>query len=103
MTKIAKCILERSQARKKMENQLAVTILRIIDIVNSYKDHIPPIMTADPFPYKIFVPQKGEAWSARFFKDYWNKYYPHDKIPLLLFFITELRDFDMSLTNETTI
>jgi len=50
-----------------MESQLALTIMRIIDIVNSNKDHIPPITTSDynPFPYKIFVPSKGGDWGGR--------------------------------------
>ncbi|KAK6521589.1 hypothetical protein TWF506_001801 [Arthrobotrys conoides] len=60
---------QRTQARKDMESALQLTILKIIDIVNNNKDHIPPITTSDynPFPYKIFVPQKGDNWSGRFF------------------------------------
>jgi len=61
-------IAKRSEARKEMESQLQHTILRIIDIVNNHKDHIPPITTSDynPFPYKIYIPQK-DNWSGRFF------------------------------------
>ena len=52
-----------------MESSLQKTAMKIVSIVNREKDHIPPITTSDynPFPYKIFVPQKGGDWGGRFF------------------------------------
>ncbi|KAF3935509.1 hypothetical protein ABW19_dt0200790 [Dactylella cylindrospora] len=55
---------QRSQVRKDMESALQMTMLKIIEIVNNNKDHIPPITTSDynPFPYRISVPQEGGSW-----------------------------------------
>lgn len=63
--------------RKAMESTLLTTVMKIITSVNTYKEHIPPIMTteANPFPYSIAVNQKevglgggggGGGWGGRF-------------------------------------
>jgi autophagy-related protein 101 len=47
-----------------MEMSLQKSALKIIDIVNSDMEHIPPILTteANPFPYRIIVnPVRGEG------------------------------------------
>jgi len=51
-----------------MEKSLQKTAMKIINIVNKDKDHIPPITTAEvnPFPYQILVnPGKTEGWVPR--------------------------------------
>lgn len=41
--------------------------MKIVNIANREKDHIPPITTteANPFPYQIVVNPKSETWSNR--------------------------------------
>lgn len=58
---------EKRQVRQAMEKSLSKTCLKIINIVNKEKDHIPPITEADtnPFPYQILVNPKSEGWGAR--------------------------------------
>lgn len=50
-----------------MEKSLQKTAMKIINIVNRDKAHIPPITEADtnPFPYQILVNPKTEGWSTR--------------------------------------
>lgn len=50
-----------------MEKSLQKTALKIINIVNRDKDHIPPITTTEsnPFPYQILVNPKSDGWSQR--------------------------------------
>ncbi|KAI0024643.1 DUF1649-domain-containing protein [Xylariomycetidae sp. FL0641] len=59
---------ERAKVRKAMEQTLQATALKIMTCVGAHKDHIPPITTAEanPFPYQIYVNQKGGAgWATR--------------------------------------
>lgn len=60
---------ERAKVRNAMETTLRGTVLKIVDIVNQHKDHIPPITTTDanPFPYQIVVNQKEDSsgWATR--------------------------------------
>jgi hypothetical protein len=46
-----------AKVRRAMEKSLQKTAMKIINIVNRDKDHIPPITTTDtnPFPYQIMV------------------------------------------------
>lgn len=50
-----------------MEKSLQKTTMKIIDIVNRDKGHIPPITTTEsnPFPYQILVNPKNDGWSQR--------------------------------------
>ncbi|KAF2158174.1 DUF1649-domain-containing protein [Myriangium duriaei CBS 260.36] len=52
------------KARRAMENSLQRTALKIINIVNRDRNHIPPITTneTNPFPYQILVNPKNEGW-----------------------------------------
>jgi len=59
---------EREKVRRAMESSLQKTALKIVNIVNRDKDHIPPITTseANPFPYKIMLNPKQEGYGNRF-------------------------------------
>jgi len=59
---------EREKVRRAMESSLQKTALKIVNIVNRDKDHIPPITTseANPFPYKIMLNPKQEGYGHRF-------------------------------------
>jgi autophagy-related protein 101 len=50
-----------------MENMLQKAALKILSIVNGYKEHIPPITTSDanPFPYRIVLNPRTDSWSNR--------------------------------------
>lgn len=58
---------EKRKVRQAMEKSLSKTCLKIINIVNREKDHIPPITEADtnPFPYSIIVNPRSENWGTR--------------------------------------
>jgi hypothetical protein len=56
------------KVRRAMEMSLHKAALKIVNIVNRDKDHIPPITTTDsnPFPYKILVnPKSADGWAHR--------------------------------------
>lgn len=55
------------KVRRAMEKSLQKTALKIVNIVNRDKDHIPLITTTDPnpFPYQILVNPKTEGWGQR--------------------------------------
>ncbi|KAK9253701.1 autophagy-related protein [Lipomyces tetrasporus] len=62
---------EKIRVAKSAESQLQMIIMKIIDIVNDNKDHIPPIATteANPFPYQISIPSEtGDTWGSVFKK-----------------------------------
>ncbi|KAK9359768.1 autophagy-related protein [Lipomyces starkeyi] len=62
---------EKIRVAKSAENQLQTIIMKVIDIVNDNKDHIPPIATteANPFPYQISIPSETEdTWGSVFKK-----------------------------------
>ncbi|KAK3997298.1 hypothetical protein QBC44DRAFT_91955 [Cladorrhinum sp. PSN332] len=48
---------ERIKVRKATESTLASSVMKVITLANTHKDHIPPITTqnANPFPYQIYV------------------------------------------------
>ncbi|KAK4227921.1 hypothetical protein QBC38DRAFT_173637 [Podospora fimiseda] len=48
---------ERIKVRKATESTLASSIMKVITLANTHKDHIPPITTqnSNPFPYQIYV------------------------------------------------
>jgi autophagy-related protein 101 len=50
-----------------MEKNLQKTAMKIINIANRDKDHIPPITVAEtnPFPYQIHVNPRSENWGQR--------------------------------------
>ena len=56
-----------------MESSLTKTAVKIVNIVNKDKDHIPPITTSDqnPFPYRIVVNPKQQGTVERGFGA-WN-------------------------------
>ncbi|KAI4124643.1 MAG: hypothetical protein LQ347_005661 [Umbilicaria vellea] len=58
---------ERTKVLKAMEMTLQKTAMKIVTIVNQYKDHIPPITTseANPFPYQIVLNPRSENWGTR--------------------------------------
>ncbi|KAI2642704.1 DUF1649-domain-containing protein [Xylaria nigripes] len=58
---------ERAKVRRAMEQTLLTTAMKIVTLVNSNKDHIPPITTSEtnPFPYQISVNQKDAGWATR--------------------------------------
>lgn len=55
------------KVRRAMEKSLLKTTMKIIDIVNRDKSHIPAITTTEgnPFPYQIHVNPKNDGWSQR--------------------------------------
>jgi hypothetical protein len=57
------------KVRRAMTKSLQKAAFKIVNIVNQYKDHIPPITTTDqnPFPYLILVNPKPNAdtWGPR--------------------------------------
>ncbi|KAF2841482.1 DUF1649-domain-containing protein [Patellaria atrata CBS 101060] len=59
--------MDRVKVRRAMEKSLHKTALKIVNIVNKEKEHIPPITTTDsnPFPYQIVVNPKTEGWGQR--------------------------------------
>lgn len=58
---------ERAKVRKAMANMLQKAALKILNVVNRDKDHIPPITTSDsnPFPYRIVVNPRTDGWGNR--------------------------------------
>lgn len=52
------------KARRAMESTLQRTAMKIINIVNRDRNHIPPITTneTNPFPYQILVNPRSEGW-----------------------------------------
>jgi hypothetical protein len=57
------------KVRRAMTKSLQKAAFKIVNIVNQYKDHIPPITTTDqnPFPYQIVVNPKPaqDTWGPR--------------------------------------
>ncbi|RMZ83594.1 hypothetical protein DV738_g942, partial [Chaetothyriales sp. CBS 135597] len=53
---------DRIKVRRAMESSLQKTALKIVNIVNRDKDHIPPITTSEqnPFPYRLIVNPKQQ-------------------------------------------
>lgn len=51
------------KVRRAMEKSLQKTTMKIIDIVNREKGHIPPITTTEtnPFPYRILVNPRNDG------------------------------------------
>ena len=59
--------VERTKVLKAMEMTLQKTAMKIVTIVNQFKDHIPPITTSEsnPFPYQIVLNPRSENWGTR--------------------------------------
>ncbi|KAI9374897.1 DUF1649 domain protein [Aspergillus egyptiacus] len=59
---------ERVKVRRAMENMLQKAALKILNVVNRDKDHIPPITTTEsnPFPYRIILNPRTDGWQNRF-------------------------------------
>ncbi|KAJ2955861.1 hypothetical protein NQZ79_g8196 [Umbelopsis isabellina] len=57
---------ERHKIRKTMERQLNQNLLKILNIINDHKEHIPSITTTEgnPFPYQVAIPGYSESWGA---------------------------------------
>jgi autophagy-related protein 101 len=55
------------KVRRAMETSLQRTTMKIVDIVNRDKGHIPPITTTEqnPFPYHILVNPRNEGWGQK--------------------------------------
>lgn len=56
--------IERAKVRSAAEKTLRNTVFNIITLVNTHKDHIPPITTAgaaNPFPFQISVNPSHKA------------------------------------------
>ena len=58
---------EANRNRWQMERQLQAAVLKIIQIADCQRDHIPPITTNDtnPFPYQILVNPKADSWGQK--------------------------------------
>jgi len=58
---------EAVKARRAMEMSLQKTAMKVINIVNRDRNHIPPITTneTNPFPYQILVNPKNDGWGQR--------------------------------------
>ncbi|THW50499.1 DUF1649-domain-containing protein [Aureobasidium pullulans] len=58
---------EATTSRRAIEKSLSNAILKITDIVQQNKDHVPPITTQDTntFPYHILVNPKNDGWGQR--------------------------------------
>ena len=57
---------EAARNRSQMEKQLQAAAMKIVNIANKERNHIPPITTNDsPFPYHILINPKSESWSQK--------------------------------------
>ncbi|KAI9361321.1 hypothetical protein BD770DRAFT_383181 [Pilaira anomala] len=57
---------EKSKSSKSVENQFTQCLMKILKIVNDYKEHIPSITTTEgnPFPYQIAIHSQTESWNS---------------------------------------
>ncbi|GAN02349.1 DUF1649 domain protein [Mucor ambiguus] len=58
--------IEKLKSMKSVENQFIQNLMKILKIVNDYKEHIPSITTTEgnPFPYQIAIQSQSEAWNS---------------------------------------
>lgn len=58
--------IEKSKSMKSVENQFIQNLMKILKIVNDYKEHIPSITTTEgnPFPYQIAIQSQSESWNT---------------------------------------
>ncbi|KAI4766898.1 DUF1649-domain-containing protein [Aureobasidium sp. EXF-3400] len=58
---------EVTNTRRAIERSLSNAVMKITDIVQQNKDHVPPITTQDTntFPYHILVNPKNDGWGQR--------------------------------------
>ena len=58
---------EAARNRRQMEKNLQKAVMRIVELVNKERNHIPPITTneSNPFPYQILVNPKTDGWGQR--------------------------------------
>ncbi|KAI8376849.1 hypothetical protein BD560DRAFT_367575 [Blakeslea trispora] len=57
---------EKFKSNKSVENQFMQNLLRILQIVNEFKEHTPSITTTEgnPFPYQVAVQSQAESWNT---------------------------------------
>ncbi|KAI7901949.1 uncharacterized protein BX663DRAFT_94059 [Cokeromyces recurvatus] len=57
---------EKIKLNKSIEHQFIQCLLKILNMVNEYKEHIPSITTTEgnPFPYQIVVQSQIESWNS---------------------------------------
>ncbi|KAI4744432.1 DUF1649-domain-containing protein [Aureobasidium sp. EXF-12298] len=58
---------EVTNTRRAIERSLSNAVMKITDVVQQNKDHVPPITTQDTntFPYHILVNPKNDGWGQR--------------------------------------
>jgi len=58
---------EAAKNRRAMEKSLQNAAMKVVTLVNTERNHVPPITTneTNPFPYQILVNPKNEGWSQR--------------------------------------
>lgn len=58
---------ERIKSAKAIGSSLQKTAMKVIQMVNKDKEHIPPITTSDanPFPYTVELNPRVEGWATR--------------------------------------
>ncbi|KAI9094301.1 hypothetical protein DFS34DRAFT_651988 [Phlyctochytrium arcticum] len=58
---------EQIDARRQIQKDLVTVLQTISQVSNEQKDHIPPIVNNDPFPFQIVVSSNGDAsWTSMF-------------------------------------
>ncbi|CAO3660393.1 unnamed protein product [Umbelopsis ramanniana] len=57
---------EKQKIKKSTERQLNQNLMKILNIINEHKEHIPSITTTEgnPFPYQIAILGSSESWAA---------------------------------------
>ncbi|EPB87121.1 hypothetical protein HMPREF1544_06047 [Mucor circinelloides 1006PhL] len=57
---------EKLKSMRSVENQFTQNLMKILKIVNDYKEHIPSITTTEgnPFPYQIAIQSQSESWNT---------------------------------------
>ncbi|KAI9487177.1 MAG: hypothetical protein EXX96DRAFT_552110 [Benjaminiella poitrasii] len=57
---------EKLKLNKSIENQFIQCLMKVLNIANEYKEHIPSITTTEgnPFPYQVAVQSQTESWNS---------------------------------------
>ncbi|KAG2235238.1 hypothetical protein BDF21DRAFT_427501 [Thamnidium elegans] len=66
LVQVPKSEQEKLKSVKSVENQFTQCLMKILKIVNDYKEHIPSITTTEgnPFPYQIAIQSQTESWNS---------------------------------------